>query len=282
MKRISLILFLMIFLLIGCKNIEETNEQLTIETVIEGIYYGPLESRLIEHKYNSLSSYGFFSLGYDDRIYTSVYVCDSEEKEQLNLNSVFGRKLNDVYGNHEVFWSVDKEILFECNGTGELYEVKGYDSDFCVGIYYDRYNAALGTSYYTVFFYKLNDIYMKYGKELFVDRLHLQEAIKIEAYDMDRQYLCDVTDDEIMKDFLNIIGSAEFIDPLDEECKKLDSSNAYKIVFYDEVGIKNTINLYEEGYVYMDFCMPYKFAVKIEEEYCRELIERFEKVVKEK
>lgn len=139
-KKITLLLCLT-FVFTGCTG--KSNHQMEDTTQSESndekvrVYYSSVNEKEIGQVYNPLASYSYGLLHYNGNLYTTSYSDTSEIKEDLQMNAILGDEIATISGNHGVFWSTVGDELSETTVEGTLYQVKGYDAQFRVGIYYE-------------------------------------------------------------------------------------------------------------------------------------------------
>lgn len=137
---------------------------------------------------------------------------------------------------------------------GDFYAVKGYDPSFML----------CKKDYGAVTTYICNNgITLKYGSELFEDRLHLSggfESVEYESrdswyYSRDEYYQLSNADDTIL-DFIADMNSAKFIPydtvPLDDGITHISDTELYHLYFRMKNGTTVHLRLYENGYVRFD------------------------------
>lgn len=211
----------------------------------EGVYYPEISRETLECVYNDLACYTYSLLYYDDSVYTSFYCNSLQDSSEIPLESVAGRELAKVYGNHEIYWSVDEADLSDSTLTATIYSVNGYDEDFRVCIYYEKEWPI--TIYGLQVFEKLNDITLCKGSELYKDRLHLDQAAAV--YDADNRNISLA--EQPLAEFMEALFDGQFIEADAEICSALEHSEAKSLYFEDALGFITQIDIYPEGYVVM-------------------------------
>ncbi len=268
-KRIILVLCIAL-ILVGCKGKISDNTEDS-----KGVYYQKIDEKEIGQRYNALASYIYGLLHYDDKIYTSSLHYSSTEKGTLDLNSILGDEIETVLGNHGVFWSTDGEELSEVTYEGRIYQIKGYDEAFRIGIYYEISMPLADTYYHLIIFEHLNDVTLRKGSELFDDRLHLSEAVWVEGAMDEKGFQCQLSaEDTTVKEFLAAMYDGTFLDPADEAYPTLDSTHAYTLSFYDSIGLVTNIMVYKEGYVSMEQAGEEALILKADAQKCKNIIEK--------
>lgn len=214
-------------------------------------------------------------LYYDGRMYTSVEHFSSTDQGSLKLDNILGEELGTISGNHDQYWSSEGERLVEITGEGTLYRIKGYDESFCVGIHYERVLPSTETCCFLLVFEQLNGITLEKGRELFGERLHFDEAVRIEGRPEKAEALIELSpEDGTVTDFLAALNEGVFIDFADEECPNFKPEEAYTMSFYDTAGMVREIKVYESGYVTMEHKGTDPFVLKTEEKQCKAIIDR--------
>ena len=211
----------------------------------------------------------------NDQIYTSALYYSATEKEDLADDIILGDEIGNVFGNHWQFWSVDEALLLESTCEGKLYRINGYDENFRIALYHEISMPFMETSYHVVVFEHLNDITLKKGSELYEDRFHLSEAVTVRGEMKEEEVLCELsTEEETIKEFLDAMNKGVFWDKLDEEYLSLDSYQGYPLSFYDSMGLATSIMVYKEGYVSMEQRLRDAFVLKMDEQQCKNIIEK--------
>lgn len=274
-KRILLLLCLL-FCLSGCQNrAEDITEESTKESRSIGIYYPKIDEKEIGRTYNG-GLYSNMLLYYDGRIYTSVEHYTSADKSALVLNSILGDELGEVSGNHRIYWSSENERLAQVTEEGTLYRIKDYDESFCVGVYYESSMPLADTYYCLAVFQQLNDITLEEGRELFDERFHFDQAVRIVGRLPREGLLCGLPpEDTAVKEFIAALNEGVFLDPAKREYQSLDPEEAYTLSFYDTVGMVTDIAVYESGYVTMESGGGV-FVLRVDADRCKEIIDRIE------
>lgn len=268
-KQKILLLCLAIFL-VSCGKSPDDYEQDR-----EGIYYQEIGKKTIGQKYNSMAQYTRRLLLYNDRIYSSYVSSFSTgsfgtEREDLHLDDILGNELTTVKGNHSVFWSADGKKLSEVTTEGILYQVKGYDEDFRVGIYYEISMPFSDPYCYLAIFEQLNGLTLHEGRELFEERLHLGETVRIEGMGKSESSKCELAIDSTeVKEFLEALYEGVFVD----STGALNTKESCALSFYDPNNLVTNIRVYADGYVVMDRNSENIFFIKVEASKCRNIVE---------
>lgn len=187
---------------------------------------------------------GFFI--YQGRRYVHQYgrVCDNVD--------IIGEYLGTATGLINE-WT-PKEGYVELAGSvrGDFYTVDGYDPSFML---------CMKDATDTVFIYICNTgITLKYGSELYEDRLHLSENLKSVQYEsrasqyFSRGELYQMNHiNDIVMNFIKELDSAEFIPcdfvPLDEGQTSIVDTELYHLYFQLENGLTIHLRLHKNGYV---------------------------------
>jgi hypothetical protein len=171
-----------------------------------------------------------------------------------NAESIVGEYLGTATGLIDE-WT-PKEGYVELAGSvrGDFYSVNGYDPNFMLCMKYD--DGQVST-------YLCNTgITIKYGSELYEDRLHLSEnysAVQFETqeswcYSKDEFHSVN-GDTKIIQSFLNALNAAEFIPWTDVPEKEgyttssIYDTEIYHVYFQMDNGVFFHLRLYENGYV---------------------------------
>lgn len=228
-KRIMGLLLCMAFILTACAGSKKA----------QGVYYSKISEKDISQKYQSGACYRCSLLHYDGKMYTSCYTAGTEDKGELLLESVLGDEIGKVYGNHLVYWSTDGGELSESTLEGTLYRMNGYGEDFRVALYCESQMPYADTTYHLLVFEHLNDITLEKGSELFRERMHLDQAVKVDGE----------PDGFSAAEFLEALNNGTFIDPEDAAYPALDNLPSYELTFWEPTGLSDRITVYEDGYV---------------------------------
>lgn len=242
MTKKILLFFLSALLLAGCGTAQP-----------EGIYY-PASSHVFigntlqRNKYSSACySDTASSLYYDDSIYTSVRQYMEYSKSDLPLPDLLGEELAPVYGNqgqYWSYWSVTEEKLAECTTNGTLYQLKGYDEDFRVCLYYEvaaNPDAGHGPLYCLSILERTNHLTLYNGEDYFTSLFHFPTEATLNDLSID---------DPEVSAFVDALLQAELISPDTPELPDFDKEeNFYYVSFTDSLGLTNAFQVYEDGYV---------------------------------
>lgn len=267
MKRRLLFLLCIVFTLTGCQvkqnNSTEDNG---------GVYLQKIDESEISGQYNPLASYSYGLLHYDDKMYTSTLQYSSTDKNTLDLDSILGDELEHVSGNHDVFWSTDSDELSEVTYNGTLYQVKGYDDSFRIAVYYETTMPLTETYYHLTIFDHLNDIYLKKASELFDDRLHLSEAIRVEGALNGKEVLCDLSENTVVEEFLVSLYDSAVLDVSESVYSALEPNRSCILSFYGSAGLVTDVMVYEDGYAAIEYNGNKVLAVELDREICKSVI----------
>ena len=223
-----------------------------------GVTIPPMEVTLSESYGHSASMIGFFI--YQDRCY--VHYIDIYEDVDL-----IDRHLGTITGMIDEWTPKDGYVNYAGSAKGEFYSVNGFDPSFMLCM--KREDGAVSL------FINNTGITLKYGAELFEERLHVSEKITAFQYETndswyysrDQLYDLDV-DLEIISELIQQMDEATFI--LTDEIltaadeKYLSSLREYILYFRLENGASVNLTLYQGGYV--DFWGLDGICVKIPEE----------------
>lgn len=239
----------------------------------EGVYYKEIGEKTIGQKYNSMAQYTYSMLLYNDRIYTSYVRYFDTEKENLRLDDIVGNELTTVKGNYSVFWSISGKELSEINTEGILYQIKGYDEAFRVGIYYELSMPLSDTYCYLLIFEQLNGLTLREGKELFEERLHLEEAVRLEGMGKEESSRCELPIESTeVKEFLEALYNGSFLDATGAEYAALDQKAGCTLSFYDQNNLVTDIRIYEDGYVVLERGSENIFFIEAEASKCKNIM----------
>ena len=162
--------------------------------------------------------------------------------------------------------------------AGDFYSVKGFDPSFMLCMEFE--DGTIET------FVNNNGFTIKYGSELFEDRLHLENYVSVEYqtreswyYSQGEPILLSDNYSDIVDEFLNELNISEFMllsdIPLDEnDTNVYDSKEIYHMFFVMENGMTIHLRLFEGGYV--SFQGISQICVQIDSEVFSKLIQAFE------
>ena len=210
---------------------------------------------------------GFFI--YEGRCY--VYYENFSEAE-----GVVGEYLGTVTGMIDEWTSEEGYVDLAGSIQGDFYSVKGYDPEFMLC-------TKAGNGIVSMYICN-NGITLKYGKELYEDRLHLSGNItgvqyesrdswfysKEEVYELDKE-------EAYIREFIEKLDAEEFLlcqDIAEQEgLQHMVDSEVYHLYFYKKDGTKIHLRLHENGYV--RFQGLWDVCVKIPDETYDKLLAAF-------
>lgn len=225
----------------------------------EGVYYQPIPERQIGYVFvkNAEVLFPFSYLYYGGSIYTSSYEISVAEKADIEAfaERIKARELASVYSNRAQFWSEDPGKLSHADGNinGTICSMTGYDEDFRVCVCYEQYIEPMDETFYGfIVFDKLNGIIVNKGRDLFKDRLHLDEYAEIrimrsgengEAYEETLSGDCS--------DFVQAMLEGKFIEAGFDTREDFSKRESCTLVFYTENGLSTTVSVFPDGHVSM-------------------------------
>lgn len=201
----------------------------------------------------------------------------------LHSADIVGEKLGTVIngvncGNyHEWLY---EELTGNCRG--DFYEVKGYDPSFMLCMKHEWWDGKIDV----LLFIRSTGPKLKYGSELFEDRLHISEnysALRYEErdswyYGMHNAFGLE-GNDKLIERFIADLDSAEFVlcesVPLKEEYESIFDTKLYHLYLEMKNGVSVDFHFLQGGYVIFDGMTD--ICVKIPEETYIEMLEAFEK-----
>lgn len=172
-----------------------------------------------------------------------------------------------------------KDGYVELAGTisGDFYSVKGYDPSFML---------CMKMSDKTIMtFVRVSDITLKYGRDLFEEKLRLSKNTSAVMYESrtsrisgsGKVYQLNDLNSEIFTRFMNEINSAKFMlcddIPLEETESSIYDKEAYRMYFKNQYGLNINLILFNSGYIVFDGLNS--VCVKISEDTFNELISSF-------
>ena len=262
-NRIICILLLSVLLFAGCGS----------KTVAPGVYYPPLSHSFLKQNLSPTACYSedAFRLYYHGEVYTLTHSYQEYSKKDLPIDTLLGEELCTVYGNRTIHWSDTEEELAACTHTGTLYRMPGYEEDFRVCLYFEepaRVDMGRGPVYHLYVFDRTNHVALHTGKDYYTGLYHFPTEAPLDNLPMD---------DPAVASFVDALLAAEFIDPNDEDLPDFEFSmdKTYYFQFIDSLGLKNSVAIYEDGYV-VD-TEDYNFVLKLDPSLCQAFIDKFHK-----
>lgn len=250
----------------------------------EGILIPKIKFDIPDDTVEACRAYGI--IAYNDKMYTS--------KERISLEkntNLKGKFLGETYNIIDLYMKSDYYLNATSTGmpylekfieeqtiknpntyiadfiagdSEKVYELNGYDTDFRICTFNEEENSIM-------IFQRLNGIKVKYGKDIFDDRLQIKdnfEKVKYQYYQdwyhgqKEEKEFKNVTTEDITR-FLDEINHAEFIDSSNLNLSSLNKKYAL-LYFMMKDGTKVKLNLIEGGYVSYDGL--YNIVIKLETE----------------
>lgn len=247
-----------------------------------GIFIPKVKFSVPDNTIEACRAYGI--IAYNDKMYTSNETISLEKNVNLkgkflgNVNSIMDLYMKSDYylnatstGMPYLEKFIEEQTTINSNtyigdyivdNYNEVYEVNGYDTDFRICTFNEKENSIM-------IFQRLNGITVKYGKDIFYDRLKIKDNFEKIEY----QYHQDWNDNKkIYKEFKNVtiedinifldeINNAEFIDASSLNLSSLNKKYAH-LYFTMKDGTIVNINLIEGGYV--KYNGLYDIVIKLE------------------
>ena len=198
---------------------------------------------------------------YKGGIYTQAEAYYDADAERIN--ELVGDYLGYATGSINE-WSTQDDYAeeFASSCKGDVYSIKGYDTDFRVCIRQEYENENGEKSLWLQFLDRLNDITLKTGADLFESRLRISDnvaQVQWQSHDdwnnaAGNMKNADI-DESLWKEFINQINLAEFIYTLDYQNTNktiYDNQNQAHITLVMNDGTTNSLRLIEGGYVGYD------------------------------
>lgn len=177
-----------------------------------------------------------------------------EQKEWIYDNAdIVGKYLGTATGLIDVWTPQEGYVEFAGSVRGDFYEVKGYDPSFMLCM---KDEAGVVSTYVCN-----TGITLKYGSELYEDRLHLAgnyNAIEYESrasWYYGKKEIFQLDDaGNVIADFLEQLNTAEFIPrsshPLEDGKSSIFDTEIYHLYFKMTDGTTVRLRLCEDGYVF--------------------------------
>ena len=168
---------------------------------------------------------------------------------------IVGEYLGTATGLIDVWTPKSGYVDFAGSVKGDFYAVKGYDPSFML--------CMKGLDGKVSIYICNNGITLKYGSELYEDRLHLSENVESVRYESrfswyfgkGEQYQLNSVNDVIL-DFIRGLDSAQFVPadsvPLGEGQTYIVDTEVYHLYFQMKDGTTAHLRLHENGYVRFD------------------------------
>lgn len=160
---------------------------------------------------------------------------------------IIGKHLGTATGLIDEWTPQDKYVELAGSVKGDFYEVKGYDPSFMLCM-----KDADGSIF---LFVRDSGLTLKYGSELYTDRLHLAgnyASVQYESHDSwfnSRHELYRLNDaDDLIRDLIDGLNAAEFV-PYDETENIYSETASYHLYFKMQDGTTVHILLWKDGYV---------------------------------
>ena len=196
---------------------------------------------------------------YQGRIYTHSEIYDGDEAQKIL--PLVGEHLGTAKGNIDE-WSTQDDYTSEFASTirGEVYSVKGYDTNFRICTYGETEDENHNTIVWVNFLDCLNGITLKNGSELFEDRLHVRERTDIIQFQAHSDWdsgsnntqIANVEPD-IWNEFWDQVDNGEFIYTWNPSLKGnntiYNTSNQAHIILSMNDGTVVELRLIDGGYV---------------------------------
>lgn len=246
-------------------NIEiDTEDKVTISST-DGIKIPKLEIPEPSSTEELCMAYAY--IVYNGQFYTSAESISMDKKDMLmgeylgEIKNILNEYFESDYYKNATTTSLPylKEFMEEKmakdsrvilgDRSGKVYKVKGYNTDFRI-CYLDEVNNQI------TIYERLNDITLKYGKDLFEDRLKLKEKYDFVEYQYHQDWnsgknnfrkFTEVTTEDI-EQFIDEINNAEFIDATGLDRYSIKKKQAH-LYFRIKDGTTVKIRLHEDGYV---------------------------------
>lgn len=160
---------------------------------------------------------------------------------------IIGKRLGTATGLIDEWTPQDKYVELAGSVKGDFYEVKGYDPSFMLCM-----KDADGSIF---LFVRDSGLTLKYGSELYTDRLHLAgnyASVQYESHDSwfnsrHELYRLNASDD-LIRDLIDGLNAAEFV-PYDETENIYSETASYHLYFKMQDGTTVHLLLWKDGYV---------------------------------
>lgn len=200
--------------------------------------------------------------------------CYMEYKRHWDAGDIIGGYLGTVTGMIDEWTPEDGYVDFAGSAEGDIYSVKGYDTSFMLCI---KKSARVADLYICN-----NGITLKYGSELYEDRLHLSGNVESVRYQScgpegsggDECYQMNSVHD-VISDLIRDMNAGQFIPDyavlLEEGRAYVSDTELYFLSFQMKDGTIVDLGLYENGYV--RFPGVWGICVQVQEKTFRALLD---------
>lgn len=245
MGSVAACLILVIGFLIWKKQPDLPKTDNTISVTDNGVTIPKLKISISEN--SSACMISFFI--YQGRVYV-------HDEWISNAHNLIGEHLGTATGSINEWTKKGDYVELSGSVYGDFYSVQGYDPSFMLCMSHE--DGAIST------YVNNNGITLKYGSELFEDRLHIHDNLEKITYQTrnDWFYDTDITaelklDSVEIDAFLNALNSAEFMllddIPLNEDDLSVyDAKEIYHLFLEMKNGMIVHLRLFEGGYVNYD------------------------------
>lgn len=160
---------------------------------------------------------------------------------------IIGKRLGTATGLIDEWTPQDGYVELAGSAKGDFYEVKGYDPSFMLCMKHDDGSIFL--------FVRDSGLTLKYGSELYTDRLHIAgnyASVQYESHDSwfnSRHELYQLNaSDDLIRDLIDGLNAAEFV-PYDETENIYSETASYHLYFKMQDGTTVHLLLWKDGYV---------------------------------
>jgi len=273
----------------------------------KGVYYEPLEERIVAAPYDSMACYAYSALYHRGKIYVSGNRIEGFDNTMEGFTGMIDKlqleELSEVYTYDGLNWSTDKTKLFKplkekensAKRDTKIYRRKGYSENRIyrcgkvelplVSDEEERINYFIET--YTC----LNGITLTYGKELFEDILHLEEMEKVYTCRWGEGYYLEKDSapkkqinpkEKLFSSFFSALYEGEFIAEEDvaefakegvEEYMYQNMNNTF--IIKGPYGEEAEIHIFPEGYAMFVSVENRKFIVQIDQQLCSQIVKKY-------
>lgn len=220
----------------------------------EGVYIPQSKLSLVERDDVCYSWVGPIAI-YNGRSYIGLGIVDDVDE------SLLGEHLGTCTGLVKEWSDPYEYVDFSGNMEGELYAIKGYDTDFMIGLKTSFEDSSDAISALI----NGNDITLTTGADIFEKRLHLAGNYDKVTYQSREDWYeskgniktFDKASSDILSDFVNSLnkGKVMLTDEIpleDKDSSIFDEKELCHLVFYKKDGIAIELRCMEGGYVFFD------------------------------
>ncbi len=261
----------------------ETDEPSQDSAEEDGIYLPSIYKEDVSLEVDPMQQYSGSELWHDERMYESASIRQYENPIDMSDYEEIGK----VYGNGGIYWADGEDMLAQATGEAVLYKVDGYDEKDIVCMYFENTTLGKDTYYELRYFICLNGIYVKTGKDVYEDRLHIEnfdrvsiskkssdDPGKVESYDVSGKSEIDTLFDKLFKSEILDLDTAK-----DNWHHFVDDGVKRRILRFEDKNGETIfeLNVFENGYVCSNDLGSNCIMNKLDKKACGDVISLFKR-----